>query len=75
MTTQRTGRIVTLHRVCWSCPDHGNRQEWFTTWNQAMRFARREKIADGAHFDTVDIPTGKKSLAEWLNTRFNTDNG
>lgn len=75
MKTTRTGRIVTLHRVCWSCPDNGRRQEWFTTWNLAMRCARREKIVDSAHFDTVDIPTGKKSLAEWLNNNFNTDNG
>jgi hypothetical protein len=75
MKPPRTGRIVTLHRLCWSCPDHGRRQEWFTTWNLAMRFARREKIADSAHFDTVDIPTGKMSLAEWLNHNFNTDNG
>jgi len=70
-----TTRTVTLHRLCWSCPDEGNRQEWFSTWNQAMRFARREKIADGAHFDTVDIPAGKRGLIEWLNTHFNKDNG
>jgi hypothetical protein len=68
-------RTVTLHRVCWHCSDHGNRQEWFATWNQAMRFARREKIADEAHFDTVDIPAGKRGLIEWLNTHFNKDNG
>jgi hypothetical protein len=40
-----------------------------------MRFARRQKIADSAHFEAVDIPTGKKLLAEWLNENFNTDNG
>jgi hypothetical protein len=73
--TIKTGRTVLLHRVCWSCSDHGNRQEWFTTWNQAMRFARREKISDCAYFDTVEVPTGKRALAEWLNNNAATDNG
>lgn len=75
MATTRKVRTVTLHRVCWQCRDHGNRQEWFTTWNQAMRFARREKIADEAMFGTVEIPVGKRGLVGWLNTHFSTDNG
>jgi hypothetical protein len=75
MTTKRTGRVVTLHRICWSCPDQGNRQEWFTTAAKAMRYARREKIADQAHFSMVEIPTGRLALTEWLNENFNTDNG
>ena len=64
-----------LHRVCWSCPDMGNRQEWFTTWNKAMAFARRERIADNAHFDVVEIPKTRVGLAVWLNKTCNTDNG
>jgi hypothetical protein len=66
---------TTIHRVCWNCPDMGNRQEWFTTWNQAMAFARREKIADNAHFDVVEIPKTRVGLAAWLNKNCNTDNG
>lgn len=66
---------TTLHRVCWSCPDWGHRQEWFTTWNKAMAFARREKIADNAHFDVVEIPKTRVGLAVWLNKTCNTDNG
>jgi hypothetical protein len=53
----------------------GNRQEWFTTWNKAMAFARREKIADNAHFDVVEIPKTRVGLAAWLNRNFSTDNG
>lgn len=64
-----------LHRVSWNCPDLGRRQAWFSTWNKAMRFARREGIADGAHFDQVEIPRTKIALAEWLNRNFDTDNG
>ena len=75
MTTKRTGRAVTLHRVCWSCPDLGNRQEWFTTAAKAMRYARREKISDQAHFSIVEIPKTRLALCEWLNRNFNTDNG
>lgn len=66
---------VKLHRVSWSCPDEGRRQEWFTTWNKAMQFARRERIADNAHFDQVEIPKTKVELCEWLNKHFHTDNG
>jgi len=53
----------------------GNRQEWFTTWNKAMSFARRERIADNAHFDQVQIPKTRLGLCEWLNKNCNTDNG
>jgi len=75
MTTKKTVRTTTLHRICWSCPDQGNRQEWFTTAAKAMRYARREKIADEAHFDMVEIPKTRLALCEWLNENFNTDNG
>ena len=40
-----------------------------------MRFARREKISDSAHFDLVEIPKTRLALCEWLNKHFNTDNG
>ena len=66
---------VTLHRVSWSDPDIGNRQQWFTTWNKAMQFARREGISDGASFDQVEIPKTRIALCEWLNKNFDTDNG
>lgn len=68
-------KAITLHRVLWNCPDYGRRQEWFTTWTQAMRFARREGISDGASFDQVDIPRTKVELCKWLNENANTDNG
>jgi hypothetical protein len=66
---------TTLHRVSWSCPTEGQRQEWFTTWNKAMAFARRERIAGNAHFDQVEIPKTKVGLCNWLNTYARTDNG
>ena len=75
MTTKKAVRTTTLHRICWSCPDTGRRQEWFTTAAKAMRYARREKIADEAHFDLVEIPKTRLALCEWLNENFNTDNG
>jgi hypothetical protein len=53
----------------------GNRQEWFTTWNKAMAFARRERIADNAHFDVVEIPKTRVGLCAWMNKNCNTDNG
>lgn len=65
---------VLLHRVSWSSED-GREQRWFTTWNKAMQFARRERIADNAHFDQVEIPKTKVELCEWLNTYFSTNNG
>jgi len=40
-----------------------------------MRYARREKIADQALFDMVEIPKTRLALCEWLNEHFNTDNG
>ena len=46
-----------------------------TTWNKAMAFARRERIADNAHFDVVEIPKTRVGLAVWLNKTCNTDNG
>lgn len=64
-----------LHRVSWHCPDDGNRQQWFTTANKAMKFARREKISDGCRFDMVEIPRTKVELAAWLNENFGTNNG
>ena len=75
MTTKKTTGVITLHRIRWSCPDMGRRQEWFTTAAKAMRYARREKIADEAHFDMVEIPKTRLALCEWLNENFNTDNG
>lgn len=66
--------MIVLHRVSWNCPDDGRRQEWFTTWNKAMRFARREGIADAARFDQVEIPRTKVGLAEWLNENCRTAN-
>lgn len=66
---------IVLHRVFWSCPDEGRRQEWFTTANKAMAFARRHKISDEAMFSTVVVPRTKAALAEWLNENCRTDNG
>jgi hypothetical protein len=66
---------TTLHRLSWKCPEEGRRQEWFTTAAKAMRFARREKIADVAHFDMVEIPKTRVGLADWLNVNCRTNNG
>lgn len=66
---------TTLHRLSWKCPEEGRRQEWFTTAAKAMRFARRERIADEAHFDMVEIPKTRVGLADWLNTNCRTNNG
>lgn len=71
----KTIRTTALHRVSWSCPDLGNRQAWFTTWNKAMRFARKERIADSAAFGIVEIPKTRVALCDWLNQHFNADNG
>ena len=67
--------MIELHRVRWHDSDLGNRQQWFTTANKAMQFARREKISDSAYFDIVAIPRTKLGMAEWLNKHFDTDNG
>jgi hypothetical protein len=64
-----------LHRVSWSCPNEGGRQEWFTTWNKAMAFARRERISDGATFDQVEVPRTKLELCDWLNRHARTATG
>jgi len=40
-----------------------------------MAFARRERIADNAYFDVVEIPKTRVGLAAWLNRNFSTDNG
>lgn len=66
---------IELHRVCWNDPGNGRMQQFFTTVNKAMRFARRERISDEAHFDVVEIPRTKLGMAEWLNANFSTDNG
>lgn len=66
---------VVLHRVFWSCPDEGRRQEWFTTANKAIAFARKQRISDEAMFSVVEVPKTKQELAEWLNEHCRTDNG
>lgn len=53
----------------------GTTCEWFTTFNKAMAFARRERIADNARFDQVEIPRTRLGLCDWLNKNFHTDNG
>ena len=66
--TTKTKNCNTLIRLRWTCPEQGIRKTaWFTTNNKAMSFARKEKIADEAHFEQVDVPKKKVDICEWLN--------
>lgn len=43
-------------------------QEWFTTFNKAMRRLRQLKLSDSKQVNVIETPRTKVGLAEWLNT-------
>jgi hypothetical protein len=46
----------------------GITQEWFTTFNKAMRRLRQLKLSDCKEVNVIDVPRTKVGLADWLNT-------
>ena len=61
---------ATLYMISYHEEDtpSGITQEWFTTFNKAMRRLRQLKLSDSETVRVVEVPRTKVGLAEWLNT-------
>jgi len=60
---------TTLYMISYHEEDtpSGTVQEWFTTFNKAMRRLRQLKLSDTEKVNAMEIPRTKVALAEWLN--------
>jgi hypothetical protein len=68
-----------LWLVQWRDTDHGNMQRWYGSKReagQAIKGLKEEFSPEYGYIVTFEeVPTKKAELLEWLNERFNTDNG
>lgn len=61
---------TTLYMISYREEDtpSGRVQEWFTTFNKAMRRLRQLKLSDSEQVHVIETPRTKVGLAEFLNT-------
>lgn len=61
---------TTLYMITYHEEDtpSGITQEWFTTFNKAMKRLRQLKLSDSEQVYVREVPRTKVGLADWLNT-------
>jgi hypothetical protein len=70
-----------MHRVWrlnWHDSDHGHCQAWYVSEREAEAGMNNRLATDPDSSPWIakeEIPVSRKLLVDWLNTRFNTDNG
>jgi len=60
---------TTLYMISYHEEDtpSGITQEWFTTFNKAMRRLRQLKLSDSERVHVYEVPRTRVELVEWLN--------
>jgi hypothetical protein len=63
-------RTATLYMISYHEEDtpSGITQEWFTTFNKAMRRLRQLKLSDSQQVYVREVPKTKVGLVDWLNS-------
>jgi|LakMenE18May11ns_1017448.scaffolds.fasta_scaffold7950098_2 hypothetical protein len=61
---------TTLYMISYHEEDtpSGITQEWFTTFNKAMRRLRQLKLSDSQQVYVREVPKTKVGLVDWLNS-------